>query len=159
MNPEDFRATESIHIDASPNTVFDTITDIKRTGEWSPVVETCWWETEPAGDPQVGDIFFGRNVTPERTWETQCTVTAAERPTRFTWVVGDGIVNWGFELAPANNGTTLTELWEVTDHGFMFFENKYGADASNVLESRRRDALEGIPATLARIKEIIEQSD
>lgn len=156
MNPEHFRATESIVIDATPDAIYDTITDITRTGEWSPIVETCWWENPHDGDPQIGDAFHGRNVTPERTWETRCVVTAAERPRTFAWSVADGVVNWGFHIAPAEVGSTLTETWEVTEKGFDFFRNKYGEEADTALEDRRQAALSGIPATLARIKEILE---
>ncbi|MDO5076252.1 SRPBCC family protein [Corynebacterium sp.] len=157
MQPENFRATESIVIDATPEEIFDTISDITRTGEWSPVVETCWWDdTQHGREPNVGDVFYGRNVTPNRTWETRCVVTAYERPKVFSWIVGEGVVNWGFHVAPAEVGATLTETWEVTDNGFAFFKQKYGDDADAELEDRRQAALSGIPATLAKIKEIIE---
>lgn len=157
MNPEDFRTSESIIIHSEPDKVFNTVTDIARTGEWSPVVETCWWEeTTPDGDPQVGDVFYGRNVTATRVWETRCTVTGWDRPNHFTWIVGDGVVNWGFHIDAHDEGTKLTETWEVTDFGFEFFRNKYGENAEAELDDRRKAALEGIPETLKRIKQIIE---
>ena len=35
----------------------------------------CWWDEGATG--QSGDWFTGRNVTPERTWETRSLVAVA----------------------------------------------------------------------------------
>lgn len=53
------------------------ISDVTRTGEWSPVCKACWWDD---GDgPWPGAWFTGRNELPERTWETRSQVVAADR--------------------------------------------------------------------------------
>ena len=47
MDLKDFQYSESILIDAPAHHVYDLVTDVTRTGEWSPIVETCWWK-EPS---------------------------------------------------------------------------------------------------------------
>src|SRR5690606_14752506 len=38
-----FSHSESIHIDVTPQAVWDVVSDITRTGEWSPVCQAAWW--------------------------------------------------------------------------------------------------------------------
>lgn len=152
---ERFSHSESIHIDATPEQVWDVVTDIKRTGEWSPICRESWWK-EPATGPEVGAWLHGRNESGDRVWETESLVTAAERPSEFTWLVGGALVRWSYTLAPAENGTTLTESWAVQDKGYKFFEKNFGDQAEKELEIRRDAALSGIPATLKAIKGIVE---
>jgi hypothetical protein len=145
---------ESILIAASPQEVYDVVSDVTRTGEWSPICRECWWDE---GDgARVGARFTGRNVTPERTWETRCEVTVAEPGRAFGWKVGGGFVLWTYTMAPVEGGTELTESWEFTPAGQAFFAESYGADAGARIEARTKDALAGIPATLAAMKRIIE---
>ena len=40
---------ESIRVEASAEAVYDLVSDITRTGEWSPVCVSCWWDDERHG--------------------------------------------------------------------------------------------------------------
>ena len=71
----------SIFIARSPEELYDLVSDVTRMGAWSPVCKECWWD-EGAG-PEVGSWFTGRNVLPERTWETRSEVVVADRGTEF----------------------------------------------------------------------------
>lgn len=149
---------ESVTVDASAETVYDVVSDITRTGEWSPVCTSCWWDDDvDAG--QVGAWFTGRNELPNRTWETRSEVVVAERGREFAWVVGGRFVRWAFLLAPAERGTTLTESWEFLPGGIAMFEEKYGDQAPAQIADRTQQALDGIPKTLAAIKRIVESTD
>lgn len=157
LNLQDFTATESITVAVPQDFLYRLVSDITRTGSWSPVVEKCWWE-DPETAGQVGAWFFGRNVTPNRTWETKSQVTVAKPNEEFGWAVGGNIVRWGYKLAALTPElTTLTEYWEVTPAGEQFFRNKYADDAETQLYDRREAALTGIPETLNAIKHIAEQ--
>ena len=68
---------ESVTVKASAQDLYDIVSDITRTGEWSPVCTSCWWDDE-ANAGTVGAWFTGRNVLPNRTWETRSQVVAAE---------------------------------------------------------------------------------
>lgn len=150
----ELRHSESILVAASPEALYDLVSDVTRTGEWSPVCVACWWDEGAGG--RVGDWFTGRNVKPERTWETRSQVVAADRGREFAFLVGRGYVRWGFTLAPADGGTLLTESWEFLPDGLAYFAERYGDAADAQIAARTRDALEGIPATLAAIKRIAE---
>ncbi len=146
---------ESVTVEASPEALYDLVSDITRTGEWSPVCTSCWWDDE-AEAGRAGAWFTGHNELPDRTWETRSQVVAAERGREFAWVVGGSFVRWGFTLAPAGAGTSLTESWEFLPGGIAMFEEKYGEQAHVQITDRTRQALDGIPRTLAAIKRIAE---
>ncbi|GAB5080352.1 SRPBCC family protein [Arthrobacter sp. AD-310] len=146
---------ESVTVQASAETIYDLVSDITRTGEWSPVCTSCWWDDENTAG-QVGAWFTGRNELPTRTWETRSQVVAAERGREFAWVVGGKFVRWGFTMAPAHAGTLLTESWEFLPDGLAMFGEKFGDDAPAQIADRTQQALHGIPVTLAAIKQIAE---
>ena len=156
MNQSSIRQhRDSVTVHASAETVYDLVSDITRTGEWSPVCTSCWWDDEDsAGQP--GAWFTGRNELPHRTWETRSQVVAADRGREFAWVVGGSFVRWGFTMTPTETGTTLTESWEFLPAGIAMFEEKFGDGASEQITDRTQQALHGIPVTLAAIKRIAE---
>lgn len=146
---------ESVVVEASAEFVYDLISDITRTGEWSPVCTSCWWDDQ-AEAGRVGAWFTGRNELPHRSWETRSQVVAAERGREFVWVVGGSLVRWGFSLAAVQGGTLLAESWEFLPGGIAMFEEKFGDDAPVQIADRTQQALDGIPKTLAAIKRIAE---
>ncbi len=148
---------DSVTVEASAEKLYDLVSDITRTGEWSPVCTSCWWDDE-AEAGQVGAWFTGRNELPHRTWETRSEVVAAERGREFAWVVGGSFVRWGFTFAPVETGTALTESWEFLPGGIAMFEEKFGGDAHAQITDRTQQALDGIPKTLRAIKRIAESS-
>lgn len=146
---------ESMSIHASPETVYDLVSDVTRTGEWSPICRSCWWHD--GGPARVGARFTGRNQSGERTWETVSEVVAAERGREFAWVVGEGYVRWAYTMTPISEGTELTETWEFLPAGIAMFHQRFGDDAAAQIEERTQAAYTGIPATLAAIKRIAER--
>jgi Polyketide cyclase / dehydrase and lipid transport len=156
MNQSSIRQhQDSVTVRASVETVYDLVSDITRTGDWSPVCTSCWWDDEDsAGQP--GAWFTGRNELPHRTWETRSQVVAADRGREFAWVVGGSFVRWGFTMTPTETGTTLTESWEFLPAGIAMFEEKFGDGAPEQIADRTQQALDGIPKTLAAIKRIAE---
>lgn len=137
-----------------PGQLYALVSDVTRTGEWSPVCKACWWD-EGQG-PQVGAWFTGRNELPERTWETRSKVVAADPGREFAWEVNDGWVRWGYTLEPEGAGTLLTESWEFLPKGIEGFHGRFGDTADAEIEKRSEAARTGIPATLAAIKETAE---
>jgi hypothetical protein len=157
---EDARVTALTHsasvvVAATPEEVYDLVSDVTRTGEWSPVCRACWWDEGASAVP--GAWFTGRNEVPGRTWETRSQVVTAERGREFSWLVGGRLVRWAFTMALAEGGTLLTEEWEFLPAGLASFAERYGADAQAQVEDRTRAAHDGIPATLAAIKAVAER--
>ena len=148
---------ESVTVETSAEALYDLVSDITRTGSWSPVCTSCWWDEE-AEAGQVGAWFTGRNELPNRTWQTRSQIAVAERGREFAWVVGGRFVRWGFSMAPTQTGTTLTESWEFLPDGIAMFEENFGDEAAAQIANRTQQALDGIPQTLAAIKQIAERS-
>jgi hypothetical protein len=151
---DDFTHADSVHVDADPDTVWDVVSDVTRTGEWSPICVRCAWD--PGDGPRVGAHFTGYNVKPDREWETRSEVVAAERGRVFRWAVNGGRVFWGFEMVPDGEGTRLTETWEFPTAGREFFRERYGDSADAEIAIRAADARSGIPETLGAVKRVIE---
>jgi hypothetical protein len=143
----------SVVVPAIPEEVYALVSDVTRTGEWSPVCAECWWDDDQG--PQVGAFFTGRNVTPDRTWETRSEVVVATPGREFAWSVGPGVVRWSYLMEPVDAGTKLTETWEFGETGRKFFDERFGSDAAQEIAAREKAAREGIPATLAAITRII----
>ncbi len=146
---------ESVVVDATPAEVYDLVSDITRTGEWSPVCTSCWWDDE-AEAGRVGAWFTGHNEVPDRTWETRSQVVVADRGREFAWLVGGAFVRWGFVIEADGTSTRLTETWEFTPEGLAMFADKFGDRATDEIDDRTRQAYAGIPRTLAAIKRIVE---
>ncbi len=146
---------QSIIVEATPEAVYDLVTDITRTGEWSPVCKACWWD-DPSEAGQVGMWFTGRNELAGRTWETRSQIVAAVRAREFSWIVGGSFVRWSFTFDPEPAATKLTESWAFLPGGIAMFEEKYGDRAAAQIDERTRQAHDGIPRTLAAIKRIAE---
>ena len=150
----DLTFSDSVVVAVGPEELYDLLSDVTRTGEWSPVCVACWWDEGATG--KAGDWFTGRNVTPERTWETRSLVAVADRGREFAWLVGGSRARWGYTLEPVDGGTRLTESWEFLPDGLALMAERYGEDSQHQVEVRTRAAHEGIPATLAAIKRIAE---
>ena len=152
MTPVDqFSFADEIHIDASPQRVYEVVSDVTRTGEWSVFTVRCEWD--PGEGPAVGAHFTGHNSRPGRDWDTRSEVVAAEPGREFAWEVNGGLVRWGYEMAPAGEGTALTHRWEFRPEGREVVREKFGPDGVTL---RTEDARASIPRTLATLKTIIE---
>lgn len=150
-----FEHAESIDVAASPDYLYGLLTDIARTGEWSPICRACWWKDGEG--PRVGAWFVGRNEADGRVWETESEVSVATPGEEFAWLVGGQYVRWGFRLTPRDQQTTtVTESWRFLPAGREMFAARYGAEAPERIAMRTRQARDGIPATLAAIKRIAE---
>jgi hypothetical protein len=146
--------SDSIVVARPPQEVYELVADITRMGEYSPICVECWWDD---GDgPNVGAHFTGRNVLPERTWETRSEVVAADPGREFAWVVGPQIARWGYAFRPADGGTEVVESWEFLPGGETIFVERFGDDAAAQIDDRYQKAVSGIPATLAAIKRAAE---
>ena len=146
--------SESIFVGVPPDELYGLVSDVTRTGEWSPICRACRWDDD-AG-PRVGAWFTGHNEIPERTWETRCQVVAADPGREFAWEVNNGWVRWGYTFEPEDDGTRLTEHWKFLPAGIDGFRERWGPEADAQIEMRRGQAKSGIPATLAAIKKVAE---
>jgi uncharacterized protein YndB with AHSA1/START domain len=143
-------ASRSIEISASAESVYDLLSDVTRTGEWSPECHTCTWLDAPG---QVGSKFKGRNRNGFLRWTTTATVEAAERPKAFQFATYLGkrpVTRWRYELS-GDGPVTLTESFESlrTPAAVALVERIFMRNRQEQLEA-------GIQSTVERIKAIAE---
>lgn len=154
---------ESLTVGASAGELYDLVSAVTPTGQWSPVFGSGWWDEQCAdgvGAGRVGGWFTGCNELPHRSWETRSQVVVADGGRGFAWVVGGSVVRWGLTLDPvaagSGSGAVLTESREFLPAGIAMFEERFGADAQVQIVDRRQHALEGLPVTLRAIQRIAE---
>ncbi|GAB4096996.1 SRPBCC family protein [Brachybacterium horti] len=147
-----YEIQESLVVPVPPAEVYAAISDVTRTGEWSPQCRRCTWDSDARG---VGARFTGDNRTPEREWSTTSEVVADEPGEHFAWSVGPGRVVWGFRLRAVPEGTELTEYTRTTPQLLEVFTERYGDRAEEEIAIRQEAARAGIPATLAAIREVL----
>lgn len=150
----DLHHHDSVRVATTPEALYALVSDVTRTGEWSPICTGCEWDDGATG--AVGDWFTGHNKTAEREWTTRSQVTAAEPGREFAWDVGEAWATWRYTLAPVDGGTELAEWWDFNDAGVAMFAERYGERAETEVEIRIAAARSGIPITLAAIKRIAE---
>ncbi|HTK62582.1 MAG TPA: SRPBCC family protein [Pseudonocardia sp.] len=150
----DLTHSESVVVAASPESLYDLVSDVTRVGEWSPECREAWWDE--GATAKVGDWFTGRNESGEQKWETKSQVVAADRGKEFAFAVGGSYVRWGYTFAPVDGGTELTESWEFLPDGIAYFKENFGAEADAAIEGRVATARSGIHDTLSAIKKIAE---
>lgn len=144
----------TVSMAASPEQVWDLITDVRNIGKFSPEVFEAEW-LDGATGPALGARFRGhvrRNEIGPVYWTT-CRVTACEpgREFGFEVLLGDRAVNnWHYRLSPAGAGTDVTESFRLSQSPLMAVYSVLGG------QLRRRRNLRDMRKTLERIKAAVE---
>ena len=144
----------SVWMDASPDEVWDLVSDVTRIGEFSPETFEARWTRGSTG-PEVGAYFKGhvkRNGVGPTYW-TLCRVTRCETEKVFEFAVGtDGmnVNNWGYRLEPKDGGTLVTEYFRL---GSNLPTRAYWLLLGPL---RRRTNRTGMRTTLERMKAVVE---
>jgi uncharacterized protein YndB with AHSA1/START domain len=102
-------AEHTVHISAPPQRVWDLVTNVTRTPEWSPACYRVEW-IEP------GRRFRGYNKLNGARWSRECEITTSEAPEVFAFSTvfkGRESTRWRYVLEPAGGGTTLTEAYQI----------------------------------------------
>jgi uncharacterized protein YndB with AHSA1/START domain len=98
----------SIHVDATPEQVWDVVSDLGRLREWSPECYRIRWMGTPTG-PVVGARFLGFNKAGWKRWFTRNVVEEAQPGQVFGWLTRDNKTRWTYRLSPDRDGTLVTE--------------------------------------------------
>ena len=151
---ENLTHSSSVVVRATPEAVYDLVSDVTRTGEWSPQCRACWWDDGAAARVGAGSPAATRR--PERTWETRSQVVAADRGREFAWLVGGKSCAGRSAWSRWTRAPRLTESWEFLPAGSRSSTSGYGDAAEEQIDDRTRAAHEGIPQTLDAIRRIAE---
>lgn len=141
-------------IKASPEEVWNAISDITRMGEWSPECHTCEWNDGATG-PDVGVKFTGHNRNGEFEWTTECEITACEpgKVFAFDGVFGDlRFAKWSYTIEPTDEGCVVTETWDEGRPPEIIEMTK----GISGVEDRGEHNRAGMEQTLARLAAAVE---
>lgn len=111
------RDSVSRHVDADPAVVWDLVSDVTRTPEYSRQVVDVVWLDGVAG-PQVGARFRARNRQRWFTWSNRPVVTVAEPGRAFAFSRterGGGTMQWRWDVEASDGGSEVTLSYEVLD--------------------------------------------
>ncbi len=132
----DTSGSTSIEIDASPETVYDLLTDLTRISELSPECYRAEW-VEGSSGPEVGARFHGYNRNGKMEWDAGCIVLTADRGREWAFEVPaqDGRTTvWRYEIEPTTSGCRVTESFDapVLDSDFFQKINRHDLLTSNI---------------------------
>jgi len=138
-------------IAASPDTLYDMVSDLPRMGELSPENTGGMWINGATG-PEVGAVFRGTNSHGDKHWATTAVIERAERGKEFVFRTSVGpikIARWGYTFEPVDNGTKVTETWDDMRN---WVAKKAGTVASGVSNrlTHNRETMEVTLGNLAR---------
>ena len=149
--------SESIEINASPETVWSLGTDMERYGEWSSENTGGYWRKNEDGVPgtgEVGDEFVGINRRGDDEWKALVEIIVREENKAFAFVTGGSAMNlihWRYDIEPTDSGTTLTESWALMNLSPLMIEH-----GDEEIQYRAANAKESITATLKGMKAAAE---
>jgi len=144
----------TVHMNAPADRIWGLVSDVTRIGRYSPETFEAEWLGGATG-PATGARFRGhvkRNGRGPVYWTT-CTVTESEPGRVFAFGVGNGdqpLSIWRYELAPAGDGTDVTESFQLADRAWL---RLYWALLG---WTRGRTNRDGMRTTLERIKAEVE---
>jgi Polyketide cyclase / dehydrase and lipid transport len=104
-----------LDIGAAPEWLYDLVSDVPRTPEWSPEVIACRWLDGVSG-AAPGARFSARNKKRWFAWSNRPVVETAERGREFAITrtePGGGTIRWYYRFEPAAGGTSVVLGYQV----------------------------------------------
>ena len=102
---------QSIVIHAPVGEVYALVSDVTRTGEWSPECVSCRW-LDDATLAEQGARYRGRSRNGWRRWSTTSTIAEMRPAELFAWDVtywGQPVARWEYRIEPHDDGVRLVE--------------------------------------------------
>jgi len=145
----------TVHMNATPDQVWDLVSDVTRIGSYSPETFEAEW-LEGATGPAVGARFRGhvkRNGRGPTYWTT-CVVTSCVPGSEFGFdvVQGDKPMNsWKYRIEPADGGADVTESFRLPDtFALRIYWTLFGWARGKTNREGMRTTLEAIRAEVER---------
>ena len=104
-----------LRIQAPPELLYDMVSDVPRTPEWSPEVISCRWLDGAAG-AAPGARFSAACCGRWAAWSNKPVVETAERGQEFAFTrtePGGGTIRWFYRFEPGPGGTTAELGYQV----------------------------------------------
>ena len=142
-------------IAASPDVVYEAISDVTRMGEWSEECYACDWRGE-SDAPRVGAQFDGHNRNGKHDWTTRCTIITADPGRAFAFecsMFDFHFSTWGYDIEATPTGCRVTE-WSEDLRPTSALE--FSARTSGIGDRAERN-LQTISGTLERLAAALER--
>ena len=142
-------------IAASPESVYETIADVTRMGEWSEECVACEWH-DGFTHAEVGASFDGHNRNGDHEWTTQGEVIEAQPGRAFAFecsMMDFHYSTWGYRIEPNGAGCTVTE-WSEDLRPESTWE--FSKQVSGI-EDRAARNRQTMSATLDRLAAVLER--
>lgn len=157
-------AVVAIDIAASPQRVWEVITDITVMPRFSSELQAVEWADGFTAAAR-GAVFLGRNRHPAvGEWTTRSEIVEFEPGHVFAWAVGDPAnpaATWRFDLSPGADGTRLSYSGRIGPgrSGVTMMIERDPGHAAEIIANRLDDFRSGMTATLEGIREIAQADD
>lgn len=139
-------------IAATPEQVWDLVSDLPRMSSWSPqVVKTI----VRGGEVRAGAKAININRSGWKLWPTQSKVIAFEPAKRISFRVADNWLHWTYELTPIATGTHV-RLTRTAPDGLSPISARLQGLMMGGLDSFDREVQAGMETTLERIRAELE---
>lgn len=148
--------SQTIEINATPEEVFRTVTDLPAMGRLSPENTGGKWLNGAQG-PAVGAKFKGTNANGSKSWTTSVTVVEFTPPSAFAFEVNVGpakVARWAYVVEATSTGSRVTESW--TDRRSAL--SKWIGGKSSGVAHRDQFTVQSIQTTLENLKKTLENS-
>jgi len=153
--------TVEVDIDASPERVWEFVSDINIPARFSTEFQGAEWVD--AVGPRLGASFIGRNQNEERAWQTTSYVVACDPPWVFAWNVSDpnlASAQWRFELEPIGEATRLRQHMTIGPgrSGTSRRMEENPGQGAQILAQRREVHRRNMELTTQGIKRLAEEA-
>lgn len=146
----------SMVIKAPPAALYALAADVTRMPEFSPELRECRW-LDGATQAVVGARFAARNKSARGpSWVNKPVITLVDPGRAISWARTEpfgGTVEWRYRFDPHDEGTLVTEAYQVTRPisrlGWLIIGAMSPGD-------RRAQMRAGMQETLCRMKEAVE---
>ncbi len=141
-----------VDIDAPVSAVWALISDLRRMPEWSP---QCRW-MRPFGPLRLGTRTLNVNRRNRLFWFTTSKVVEIIPDQKLAFRVDANRTIWSYELEPNGEGTRVIESRHA-ENGVSAVSNLSVNALFGGTTNFERELLEGMNASLARIKAVAEK--
>lgn len=145
---------QTIEIAAPVAAVWDLVSDVCRMPDWSPQV-TSTRLRQGFERCELGAQFTNRNKLGDLEWTTHAEVVRFETQREIAFRVEENWAVWSFTLAPAGEGTVLTQRRETPD-GISELSHELTDGFMGGQDVFTQTLLSGMSETLVRIKAAAE---
>ena len=144
----------SLRIQATPERLYDLVTDVANMGRLSPECTGGRWLGGATG-ATVGARFKGSNKRGWVRWSTHNTVVAADPGREFAFDTSESGTRWTYEFAPEADATLVTESREAFKDRPLISRVFSGLLLGGV-EAHDDELRQGLLDTLERLKSAAE---